>query len=218
MRRQQTGFTVVELILALTMASIMVGVLLMVTFRFYTNAMQSQRAAEMALESQTLLGQLTEDLRLSSGVASTNTVPDPNNAGGWTTSDASDVLVITLPATDSSDNIIYDADTGDPYTNDVIYFLNNGMMYKRILRNDAAAGNTAQTTCPAAAATPTCLSDRVFSENASAMTFDMYDTNNVATADPALSQSLFVQVDFAKNIFGKTVSLSNSTRITQRNF
>lgn len=212
------GFTLVEVIMALTIAAILSGVLLTVTFRFYANAVQAQQTAELALESQTLLGQLTEDLRLSAGVKSGTTLSDANQPSGWTTSDTDNILVIASPATDPSHNIIYDSLTGDPYANEFIYFLQNGIMYKRTLKNTAASGNVAKTTCPAAAATDTCLEDRVFSEHVSGLSFIMYDSNNAVVTDTAQARSLSITVDFARTVFGKPITLSNTTRITQRNF
>jgi len=217
-RLDNHAFTIVEMVLALTVATIMSGVLLMVTFRFYTNAVQSQQTAELALESQTLLGQLTEDLRLSAGVNAINTITDAYKTGGWVTSDASNVLVIASPAVDSDQNIIYDVATGAPYNNEYVYFLANGVMYKRTLKNEAATGNVANTTCPASSASATCLQDRIFSEHASELSFIMYDSNNTVVTDTTQARSLQITVDFARNVFGKPITLSNTTRITQRNF
>lgn len=213
-----SGFTVVEVIMALTIAAILSGVLLMVTFRFYTNAVQAQQTAELALESQTLLGQLTEDLRLSAGVRGTSTITDANQPSGWATSDANNILVIASPATDSANNIIYDPLTGDPYANEFVYFLQGEVMYKRTLKNTNAPGNITNATCPEATASASCLEDRVFSENVSGISFVMYDSNNVVVTDTTLARSLSITVDFAKTVFGKPITLSNTTRITQRNF
>lgn len=217
LKQDERGMTIVELIIALTMAVIMSGVLFMVTFRFYANAVQSQQAAELALESQTLLGQLTEDLRLAVGVSANSVITDANRPAGWETSDANNILVISSPAVDSDQNIIYDPDTGSPYTNDFIYYLSGGVMYKRILKNEAATGNVANTTCPEAVATTTCLEDRIFSEHISDFSFIMYDSNNVVVTDPIQAASLEMRVDSARDVFGKPVTLSNTTRITQRN-
>lgn len=216
--KSSAGFTIVEVILALTMAVVMSGVLFLVTFRFYANAVQSQQAAELALESQSLLSQLTEDLRLASGINANSVIVDANRAGGWTTSDAQNVLVISSPATDGNDDIIYDTETGSPYMNEYVYFLEGTTMYKRTLRNTDAEGNTAGTTCPEATASETCLEDRIFSQNVTDISFAMYDSTNAAVTDATQSRSVEMTVDSSRNVFGKVVSLSNTTRITQRNF
>lgn len=215
---REDGFTIVELITAITVASVMVGVLFVVTFRFFANAIQSQQTAELALESQTLLSQMTEDLRLGAGVRSANQLPDSNQpSGGWAASDANNVFIITTPAITTSRDIIYDANTGFPYENEIIYFVSNKTMYKRSLRNTAATGNSVTTSCPSAQVTASCPEDRIFSTNVDNITYTLYDASNTVTTNAALARSVELTVFLSKNVFGKTVSLSNSARITQRN-
>src|SRR5688572_24087193 len=96
---REHGFTIAEVMVALTVAIIMAGVLFTVTFRFFANAIQSQQTAELALESQNLLGQMVDDLRLAAGVEDTNQLTDANApSGGWVASDSNNVLLITTPA------------------------------------------------------------------------------------------------------------------------
>lgn len=217
-RHKDHGFTLVEVIISITVAGIMTGVLFLVTFRFFANAIQSQQTAELALESQTLLSQMVEDLRLAAGVGAINELTDSNQpSGGWQTSDAGNVLLITTPAIDVSRNIIYDSSTGFPYQNEIIYFIANRTMYKRTLKNTAATGSAATTSCPAATATSTCPADRVFSTNIDDLRYTMYDSNNTVTSDPTVARSVEMSVDLSKKVFGKTISLSNTMRVTQRN-
>jgi hypothetical protein len=172
----------------------------------------------LALESQTILTQLTEDIRLADSIASTNSITDPNGpAGGWTTSDPSNIIIIESPATDSSRNIIYDSSTGYPYRNEFIYFISGTHMYKRVLANASASGNTAKTTCPAASASSTCPPDRLFSSNASSLTFTFYDASDATTANAAQARSVVLGVNMSQKSFSKNITLSNSTRVTLRN-
>ena len=218
-KRTTDGFTAVELIISITVAGLMVGVLFLATFRFFANAMQSQQTAELALESQTLLGQLVEDLRLDTGVEATNVLTDAHEPGsGWQTSDSGNVLVIATPAIDDNQDIIYDPDTGFPYQNEIIYFVSGRTMYKRTLQNATATGTTLRTSCPAAAATNDCPADRVFTENIDDLTFTLYDDTNTVTTDPAAARSVELTLHLAKEVFGKPITLSNTTRVTQRNF
>lgn len=216
--RGQSGFTLVEVVISITVAVIMTGVLFLATFRFFANAVQSQQTAELALESQTLLGQMIEDLRLSAGINATNQIVDANQpVGSWATSDPNNVLIITTPATTTSNDIIYDPNTGFPYQNEIIYFISNKTMYKRVLKNTSASGNKAITNCPEASSSPTCPSDRVFTTNVDNITFTMYDDTNTVTTNTAQAASIAVTVYLSKKVFSKTVSLSNSMRVTQRN-
>lgn len=217
-RLTPAGFTVVELIIAITVSTIMIGVLFTVTFRFFSNAVQSQQTAEMALESQTLLSQLVEDLRLSAGVGATNQLADSYQpSGGWATSDTNNILLVTTPAIDSNRDILYDPNTGFPYQNELIYFVSNRTMYKRTLKNTAAIGNIAVTNCPEVNASTACPEDRVFSENIDNIAFTFYDSTNTITSDLTQAHSVELTVYLSREVFGKTISLSNTMRVTQRN-
>jgi len=216
--KSEKGFTITELVISITVASILALVLFAATFYYYVSAAQSQAAADLALESQTILTQLTEDIRLSDAIASTNALPDPNApTGGWATSDPSNILIIESPTVDSNRNIIYNNNTGDPYRNEFIYFQSGTTMYKRILANSSATGNTAQTTCPANKANSSCPPDRLFSANVSNLSFTFYDASDNTTSNATQARSVSLEVDMAKKVFGKNVTLTNTTRVTLRN-
>jgi len=216
--KKHAGFTITELVLSITIAGIMATVLFTATFYYFVTASQSETSTTLALESQTILTQLTEDIRLADSIASMNALPDSNAPGGvWTTSDPSNIIIIESPAVDSSRNIIYDSSTGYPYRNEFIYFMNGTDMYKRILANTNAAGNTAKTTCPAASSSPTCPPDRLFSSNVSNLTFTFYNSSDATTSDATQARSVVLNVNMAKKSFGKNITLSNSTRVTLRN-
>jgi prepilin-type N-terminal cleavage/methylation domain-containing protein len=212
------GFTITELVISLTVAGILAMVLFTATFYYYANAAQAETSTTLALESQSILTQLTEDIRLADSIASTNAIPDSNGpSGGWTTSDPSNIIIIESPAVDSSRNIIYDNGTGYPYRNEFIYSISATNMYKRVLANSSASGNTAKTTCPAASAGPTCPPDRLFSVNVSNLTFTFYDSSDATTANATQARSVVLTVNMARKSFGKNITLNNATRVTLRN-
>lgn len=217
-KKNSKGFTLPELVISVTVAGILTMVLFAATFYYYVDTAQAETATNLALESQTILTQLTEDIRLADSIAGTNAIADANApAGGWVTSNPSNIIIIENPAVDSSRNIIYDNNTGFPYSNEFIYFLSGGKMYKRVLANSAATGNTVTTTCPPDKVTPTCPADRLFSDNASNLSFTFYDSTGTATSDATKARSVALTVNMAKKSFGKNVTLSNSTRVTLRN-
>lgn len=217
-RSVASAFTIVELSISMVVAGILAIVIFSVTFYYYANTVQAQTAADLGLESQAVLSQLSEDLRLADAISDTNALADANEPpGGWVTSNPSNVIIIESPAVDASRNIIYDSSTGFPYRNEYIYFISGGVMYKRILANSSASGNTETTTCPAAVANSTCPSDRLFSSHTSSLSFTLYDAAGAITSDFSQTRSVYLQVNLAKKVFGKNVTLNNSTRITLRN-
>lgn len=217
-RTNSDGFTITELAISITVAGFLAAILFITTFFYYANVMQSETSSELALESQTILAQLTEDIRLADSIASTNAITDANApVGGWVTSDPSNIIIIENPAINSSRNIIYDNNTGFPFRNELIYFTSGTNMYKRVLANASAAGNTATTSCPAAKANSSCPPDRLFSANVSNLKFTFYDAANNTTSDATQARSVALEVDMAKSTFGKNITLINTTRVTLRN-
>jgi prepilin-type N-terminal cleavage/methylation domain-containing protein len=217
-RKTFRGFTLPELVISLTVAGILALVLFTATFYYYVNAAQTETSTNLALESQSILTQLTEDIRLADSIASTNSITDPHGpGGGWTTSDPSNIIIIESPAIDSGRNIIYDSSTGNPYRNEFIYFMSGTTMYKRVLANTSASGNTVKTTCPQASSSSACPPDPLFSSHVSNLNFTFYDSSGNTTADATMARSVLFTVNMSQKSFGKNVTLNNSTRVTLRN-
>jgi prepilin-type N-terminal cleavage/methylation domain-containing protein len=215
----ESGFTIMELMIAAAVGAIISVLMLGVSVFYFGNVLQSQATAEMALDSQLVLTQLVEDIRLSDGISATNQLPDANAPpGGWITNDPSNIIIINTPAIDSARDIIYDSSTGYPYRNEQIYFTTGSTLYKRTLKNTNAVGNIAVTTCPSAIATPSCPADKQLTNYMNNLTFTFYDVNNAPTSDPTLARSVNLTVNMSRRVYGKVLSLSNSTRTTLRNY
>lgn len=217
MRLDSRGFTITEMLMVLAVASGMIAVLFTVTFDYYVASVKAEVTTQMSLESQALLNQLTEDIRLADAVVGNNTIADSSNPGGWTTNDPSNIIIVQSPATETDKDIIYDTTTGFPYSNEFVYFLDGNSMYKRVLANTAATGNSAVTTCPEASASPSCPKDKLFTNKATNLTFTFYDINDVQTATAADARSVLFVVNMEKVVYGETLVLNNSTRVTMRN-
>lgn len=219
MKNQQAGFSIVELVLATAIAGIISIVMMTISVNLFGDTLRAQATAEMAMQSQLILTQLVDDIRLSDGISAVNSINDPNGPnGGWVTNDPSNIIIIKSPAVDSSRNIIYNDSTGDPYANEAIYFSSNNTMFRRSLRNDEAAGNTTLTTCPQANANSTCPSDKEFTKYLQNLTFTFYDVNDSSVSDPALASSVNLTVNMRRTVYGVPVTFSNTTRTTLRNY
>jgi prepilin-type N-terminal cleavage/methylation domain-containing protein len=212
------GFTIVELVIAVVVAGILITTLLTVTFSFYGNSIRNSTQARLAVESQNILRTIVEELRVSSGVRDTNTITDPNGpAGGWTTSNASLVLIISTPVMDSSNKFVINTATGDPYQNEIVYYATNKTLYKRYLANAAAPGNQFKTSCPIALATDTCPADVILSRRFKDMRFVFYDQDDAVTTTLVDARSVKMTIDMIQDAFGQTVEFTNNIRMTMRN-
>lgn len=216
MIKSNHGYTVVELMIAITVSSLVITVLSSMALTMYRQILISRTTSELNSESQILLHSIVEDTRLAGGLSTTNAITD-NNAplGGWVTNDPSNVLIINTPSTDSSANVLYDSSSGLPYKNELIYFSNGKNLYKRVLKNESAIGNTAVTTCPAS--NNSCRADRIFTENLKDLTFTFYDENDQSTSDATIARSVSLSVALEKQTSGKYINVSNSMRTTLRN-
>lgn len=210
------GYTVAELLIAISVSVVVVTVLSGMTTIVYRQLQISRTTAELSSESQQILRAVVEDIRLAGGLLSTNTINDqysPQN--GWVTNDPSNVLIIASPAINETSDVIYDENSGLPYKNELIYFSDGNKLKKRTLKNNGATGNVAISTCPDSSSG--CRLDREFSSNAKDISFTFYDENDQTTADATNSRSVSFSVTLEKKASGKIISITNTMRTTLRN-
>jgi len=214
----QTGFTLVELMISVTILGIIGVVFLGLTANYFVTITRNNELAEMTINSQNLLRTTVENIRLGDGVRQTNQISDPNApSGGWNTSNSSFVIVIAVPALNSSHSYIIDSGTGSPYMNELVYYKNGTDLMERILANPSASGNTFRTTCPSNLATSSCPADTHLANYVSAMTFTLYDQDAAQTSDPALARSVKINLTMQRNAPGEPLNLYTSTQVTLRN-
>lgn len=215
---RQTGFTLVELLLSITIIGIISVSLIAVITNYLVIITRNNVAVDMTVDSQNLLRATVEELRYGAGVRGSNTILDPNGpGGGWTTSNANFVIIIATPAQDSSGNYIIDPGTGSPYNNELVYFKQGSILFKRILAHPNALGNTERTSCPEPAANPSCPADRRLNETTKDMIFTLYDQDDAETADPLLARSVKIDLLLERDTFGEPLLLNNTIRTTLRN-
>ena len=211
------GFTVVELTIAVVVASIMAGIILMVLTVFYGSFLTNETQARITVDSQIILRNMVDELRTASAIRTTNLVTDANNPGGWSTDEDSAILIVATPAEDTSGEYIFNGDTGDYYQNEIIYFAEDNTLYKRQLADTSAPDNTGATNCPEDQASATCPADRIVSGDFSDLSFTFYDQDDALTEDPNLARSVAISIYLEKKIYGQTVSTNNNIRMTLRN-
>lgn len=212
------GFTIIELFISIALSSVIAMVLLTLSVNFVGDITRARITADLAIESQLLLRAIVEDTRLADSLSSTNSITDANAPfGGWITNDPSNILIIDTPAIDSGRNIIYNSSTTLPYSNEVIYYANGSSMYRRVLKDSAATGSIAVTTCPPASATSGCPSDKLFTQYLTDLSFTFYDDTNVTTANATLARSVQITVSMKRKIYGRDITFNNTIRTTMRN-
>ncbi len=213
------GFTIPEILVALGIASIVMVGLFALVVNLATNSAATLKVSDQIRSNQTAIGAIQEDLRNTANFLTTNTITDSDSAtspssSGWTfrgTSGDSRMIVLRTYATtkqvkdDTRTAVYYDDNVGgcpvgrDPVYNNIIYYIKNTTLYRRVLVETTPAkpycgGSTNPTatigqrrTCsnPGGSGMPSnCAEhDVAIAKNISKLTVQYYDTAAAATAN-----------------------------------
>ena len=212
------GFTITELLIGMTVIGILSVSILAVSMNYFALITRTNLRLDMTVDSQNLLRTAVEEIRYGAGVRQSNTINDPNAPGtGWNTSNSNFVIIIAVPAQDTGRNYIIDSSTGNPYSNELVYFKQGSTLYKRILAHPDAEGNSLKTSCPSNLASSNCPADRKLIEHVNDMVFTIYDQDDTITTDPLLARSVKIDLAMERDTFGEPLTLNNSIRATLRN-
>ena len=220
--KSDSGFPIVEMAIATTVAGTILVAAFSITFSLLADYLKASAQAQMVVESQNILQFITDDVRFASSIVNNNTVTDANPLSGstWTTGDVTDALVLQIPTLDASGAFIIDSATGDPYPNEIVYFADGASFYRRTLANPAAVGNNLTTTCPIAIASPSCPADATLTDDLfNGISFTFYDQDDtvISGGDVSAARSVDITLTISKNVFGRQVDFDNSIRMTLRN-
>lgn len=220
MNRDARGITLTELIISISVISILSIVLMNFMVNWLQQHSVTQTRAELLTTAQDTLDSITNDIRLSSAADLNNRILDthapgaPANQQSWA-SNAS-TLVLASAVEDTSGNIVF----SDPanYTsekNNTIFFVNNGVLYRRVLAA-AVTDNKSRTTCPAANADADCPADRKLAENVVSFQVNYFNAQNQEVA-PTDARSIQLAITLRKSAFGQPIESSDKTRMVFRN-
>jgi prepilin-type N-terminal cleavage/methylation domain-containing protein len=212
---KQNGFTLIELIIV----SALIGVIAVVISQFYSNRLTdyAREFTTTELESNTkqALETMQLDIKSAQYVEANNNLSDAYNTGGWTTGIS--VLVLQVPALDSSGNPIWiDGYHTSLWSNEIVYFVSGNVLYRRLLANSNAPGDTAVSTCPAGTGGG-CPVDGKVIENVASMQLQYFDDNNATTTLPNLVHTIGVTLTQSQSTFGNTYTSTLTSSATLRN-
>ena len=221
--KNQTGFTIVELVISIVVIGVLAGVMITIFFLMYGNTIRSSYQARLAVESQNILRTIVEELRVSAGIRATS-MPDSHVVGGgasWSTNNDNLVLIVATPAVNSANDLIFNESAGEFYMNETVYYAEGNVLYKRMLAAPGATDNKYKTSCPPSAATAACPSDVVLSQHFKDMRFNFFDQDNLTLAQTIdsipLARSIELNIDMERKVFGSPVTYNNKIRMTMRN-
>lgn len=210
-----------ELIVATAITSVLVvGIMTFLTTTMVNNSVRNARA-DLLREAQLTLDVLTKDIRLSANVDAANRLEDPNSPDegeeegfGWISD--SDTLVLATAVEDTNRNIIFQ-DEAHYITekNNIVYYVQDGNLYKRTIAADIP-DNRLTTTCPESAASSSCRADTKLVQNVQEFSIRYFDTLD-QEVDPDNARSVEATLSLSRKRFGRDVAVKYTTRTVFRN-
>jgi Tfp pilus assembly protein PilW len=220
LRHNQSGLTIVELSIALSITVVLLGIVVgfSVDKLQQTNIQNFQY--QLLSNAQRGLDTITNDIRIASAADDNNRYMDPYAPGAPTNelswASNTTTLVLAIAAKDNHRNIIFD-DAHDYVSakNNAIYYLSGRSVYRRELA-DSVTGNTATTTCPAAHATSSCPADSDLLDNVSSFSIKYYNDQNQQVT-PSNARSIQLSVTLLVHKYNRNITANYTTRMVFRN-
>jgi prepilin-type N-terminal cleavage/methylation domain-containing protein len=215
--RHQDGFSLVELLVVMAVTVVLASVASSFIISNLTGSTRATAKANLLGEAQIGVDKITADIRASSNADTNNRWPDANGPGnqfGW--SSTSSQVILAIASQDNNDNILWqDASNYIPYKDNVIYYVQNNILYKRTLAA-TVANNLAKTSCPAASATPSCPADKAVLHNVSSFSVRYLDRTSADTT-PTNAKAVEISVTLTTTAYRQNVSATYTTRMVFRN-
>ncbi len=217
-RLKQAGFTITELLVVIVVSTVLLTAVSSFFMSMLENYSVNDARANVQAEVHEALDKLTDDIRLSASADQQNRYQDNNAPGApadllsWQS--GANVVVLATAAEDTSGNIIFD----DParylsYKNNVIYFVLNGTLYRRVLAAPVA-NNKEVTTCPAGQSG--CKADQALLSHVTSFSLRYLDELD-AEVVPDEARSVEARLTVTTTISGSSVSVDYVTRMVFRN-
>lgn len=220
LRLAQKGFTLVELLVATAVT----GILIVVIMSFMSDSLvqidMGNKRADMLQDAHFALDAAVGDIRLSSHALENNRWPDeyapgaPNDEYSWQSS--ASAIILSSAAVDSNRDVLFeDALHYTSYKNNRIYYVTDGVLYRRTLAAPIA-GNAASNTCPASNATSSCHADSVLARNVQSFAVRYYNADNIEVA-PVDARSVELTLTLHTEPYGRPLDATYTTRTVFRN-
>ena len=217
---KQSGFTLVELMTSITLIGIMTGFVVAFGVNGLANYNYSYNRSVLLDQAHLGLRSISEAILQSASADTNNRIEDQNSPGApgnlfsWQ-SDA-DTLILATAAEDNAGNIIFqDESQYVSYKNNVIYYLDDNVLKKRILAADVP-NNSTITTCPETSSSPTCPADKTILEDVDSFSVKYYDSQNQEVS-PNNARSIELEINLSKEVQNRAMSAGYSTRTVFRN-
>jgi type II secretory pathway component PulJ len=219
-KNNQSGISLVELLLTMTIVSILSIVLMNFMTNWFRQNAITQTRASLLTNSQDALDIITDNIRLSSAADLNNRFQDPyspsapSNQLSWQ-SNASTLILASAVENTSGSIVFSDPSNYTSYKNNLIFFVKNGILYRRTLAAPVT-GNKVKTTCPATNKSAACPSDRMLAQNVQSLSIQYLSAENQVVS-PSNARSIELTLVLSKKAFGQTLTANDKARMVFRN-
>lgn len=217
----EDGLTIIELSIALMVTAVLATIMIGFSVDKLEQSSIQSTQYNLLTNAETGLDTVANDIRIANSADDNNRYADPyapgapSNELSWTSN--STTLILAVAATDKSRNVLWeDAHDYISYKNNVIYYLSNGTLYRRVSIDPAATGDSLADTCPPAHATASCPADGDILDNVSSFSVQYYNADN-QQVDPASARSVQLSVTLLVHKYAQNISESYTTRMVFRN-
>ncbi len=205
-----SGLTIVEIIVAITVASILiVGVFSFIIT--YTNQ-YAVTSARTKLESSLVSGsdRIDRDIKTSRKVLAENSIADaaaPGSPAKWV-SDDSQLVLGTTARKENGESL--DGTYPGVFDN-IIYYMRGQSLYRRILAHDDGSGANRFTTITCSALPEGgCAADEKVLDDVSSFTVHYYDETNAPANPVDGTKRIRISIELSADTSGQTISTSTS--------
>jgi prepilin-type N-terminal cleavage/methylation domain-containing protein len=212
--RQQAGFTLLELLLAISVSSLLIVAVGNYASTSISGGNQDYNKTLVLTNAKEAVGIVARQIIAAKSVESVNSLPDAKAPGNGAT------LILAVPSRNAGGDIIYiDGLHASLYTDNVIFYLNasSHRLYRRRVANASAPGNVALTTCPPSGASAGCPADADVVDDVANLVTTYLDSNNNAVSLPSGTEAVNYTVTESRTIHGHVYTGTYTSIATMRN-
>lgn len=234
------GFTLLEILIALPIASMLSLIIATTMFNQYGQLLQSSARSRLRMEGEITLLSLEDELLFATDFASGKSIDlsDANApSGGWTyNTSPTDTLIVyetalTADRRNANRDFVYKKQTNCSSSfniaiNNLIYFTkanptgNYRSLYRRTLvpQYVTCGVNYKKQTCPDGLVTSPCTgADAKLSDKVVDFQLEYFDENNISVSNPSTAQLVKMTLTLGEKIYGENISVPTSITMKKVN-
>lgn len=234
------GFSIIEIMIALSVASVLSIVISTVMFEQYGQLLQGAAQSRLRVEGENVLLSLEDELLFATDFGSglKSDLSDSNApSGGWNSSTTpTDTLIVyetalTADRRDPNRDFVYKkgsscSNSFNIAINNLVYFTaqNSSDSYRSLYRRTVVPQYTTcginykRMTCPESNVVSPCAgADAKLSEKVVDFQLEYFTEDNIATADPNAAELVKMTLTLGEKIYGKNIAVPTSITMKKVN-